>query len=149
MVGKGIAGLLYLSLLNPTYAKDGSGAREVAAMFAEDETPIACSTFTEFEGYNQVYALLINGDRHELRHLGNVTQAKTTLERLGVTPENIIIVNQANVMVHGRDKDEYASQFMENQVYPSNGEGVKDAVAYLRERVQKNDLVIVYTTGQV
>ncbi len=143
----GIAGLLYFSLMNPAHAGVGSDFRKVAAMFAEKEAPIACSTFTEFEEYNNVYGLLINGDRHELRHLGNVTQAKSTLERLGVSPENITIVNQANVSISGRDKDEYDAQFSENQVYPSNGEGVKEAAAYLREHVKKNDLVIVYTTG--
>ncbi len=146
--GLGLASLVSISLASTVaYAKDGSGKREVAAMFAEDKSPIACSTFTEFEGYNQVYALLINGDRHEVRHLANITQAKSTLERLGVSPENIAVVNQSNVSIQGRDKEEYDAQFAQNQVYPSNGAGVKEATTYLRDHIQRNDLVIVYTTG--
>ncbi|MBW3000051.1 caspase family protein [Candidatus Woesearchaeota archaeon] len=94
--------------------------------------------FPDFEGFNNIYSIIINGDDYEERHLKNVRTAKSTLESLGVAPQNILVVDKA----FESDKD-----FSSNKVFSNSSKGLETALKELRKTAKKGDLIFFYTTG--
>lgn len=97
---------------------------------------------SDLKGYQNIYALIINGDSVEDRHTGNVSRAKEALEAQGIPVQNLFIVSD-----HALNNP----QFGMNHVYSSfSGRStptLDDAVSDIKTKTRAGDLLVVYTTG--
>jgi len=86
------------------------------------------------------YALIVNGD-DSFTHNYNVALALTSLAQLGYAPRNTLTLAPASLESSGAAVDPAAWR------RPATEQGLRQALALLRERVRPGDLLLVYLTG--
>ena len=94
----------------------------------------------QVETKNEVaeYALLINGDYRSFHHEANISRALGKLRDIGYDKNNIICLA-------GEDTRE--NKLSNHNHKPATAESLEEAVSYLQEHVDDNDILLVYTTG--
>lgn len=97
----------------------------MAYLKAEQEITVR---FPELEKHKNIYAIIINGDTEEQRHLNNVSYAVSALTAHGVKRENMRILGN-------------------NKNNKSDEQSVKETLSSISKKAGKDDLVIVYYTG--
>ena len=100
------------------------------------------NTTIKIEPKNEVteYALLINGDHDIIHHETNIQQAASKLMNIGYDENNIIYLT-------GQEHDPRRDKLSEHNYKPATAKSLEDAILYLRDKVDNNDLLLVYTTG--
>ncbi|HYL06207.1 MAG TPA: hypothetical protein VE075_09205 [Thermoanaerobaculia bacterium] len=86
------------------------------------------------------YALIVNGD-DSFTHNYNVSLALASLAQLGYAPQNTLTLAPASLESSGAAVDPAAWR------RPATEQGLRQALALLRERVRPGDLLLVYLTG--
>jgi len=86
------------------------------------------------------YALIVNGD-DSFTHNYNVALALTSLAQLGYAPRNTLTLAPASLESSGAAVDPAAWR------RPATEQGLRQALALLRERVRPGDVLLVYLTG--
>ena len=84
------------------------------------------------------YALLINGDHNSVHHEANIARAWGKLEDIGYQEDNIISLTGEDPRKNKSPKHNY---------YPGTSASLKEAVSYLQNHLDNNDILLVYTTG--
>ncbi len=84
------------------------------------------------------YALLINGDHNSVHHEANIARALGKLEDIGYLEENIISLT---------GEDPRKDKSLKHNYKPGTLSYFKEAVSYLQNHVDNNDILLVYTTG--
>ncbi len=83
------------------------------------------------------YALLINGDAHTAHHEANISMAASKLIEIGYDADNIICLA-------GEDSRGSLPKHIHKL---STARSLEEALLYLQEQVDSNDILLVYTTG--
>ncbi|MBV8201382.1 MAG: caspase family protein [Acidobacteria bacterium] len=86
------------------------------------------------------YALIVNGD-DSFTHNYNVSLALASLRQLGYAPQNTLILAPASVVSPAVSGEPAAWR------RPATEQGLRQALALLRERLRPGDLLLVYLTG--
>ncbi|MBI4147357.1 caspase family protein [Candidatus Woesearchaeota archaeon] len=84
------------------------------------------------------YALLINGDHDSVHHEANIARAWGKLEDIGYLEDNIISLTGEDPRKNRSPKHNYS---------PGTSVSLKEAVSYLQNYLDNNDILLVYTTG--
>ncbi len=84
------------------------------------------------------FALLINGDPNEERHIRNLKRAYDTLKSKGIDPCNIYIIT---------DKAGFNGECNANRIFPAMLSKFRHVSADLEEAVKKDDRLVIYVTG--
>jgi hypothetical protein len=86
------------------------------------------------------FALIVNGD-DSFTHNYNVSLALASLRQLGYSPRNTLILAPASLAVAEVAGEPGAWR------HPATEQGMRQALARLRERLRPGDLLLVYLTG--
>jgi hypothetical protein len=84
------------------------------------------------------FALLINGDHYSHRHEANISRALNRLKSIDYDENNIISLTGEDPRNNKAPTHNYKS---------GTSTSLEQAVSYLRENVDNNDILLVYTTG--
>jgi hypothetical protein len=87
----------------------------------------------------QQYALIVNGD-DSFTHNYNVSLALASLRQLGYAPQHMVILAPASLA----SPDVPAAPAWR---HPATEQGLRQALALLRQRLRPGDLLLVYLTG--
>ncbi len=96
--------------------------------------------YFDFKGYDNIYAVLVNGDSWDAKHIGNIMQAEEVLGEIGVPPENMYSVSR---------------RFTKGQrpvpspvhVHSNRTTSLEIVLAEVQQRAGENDLIFFYVTG--
>lgn len=117
-----------------------SQPREIMPKVLEQYQQREQKPYADFAGYEQVYAIVINGDSWEAKHIQNVMRAEEVLREIGVPPENTYSVSRRfakgnspiPTLVHA---------------YGNRTTSLELVLADVQQRVQENDLLFFFVTG--
>lgn len=136
--GAGAALLVALALLAAP-----AGAYAAAAAPLAARAMSAAGAASDGSGGRQ-YALIVNGD-DSFTHNYNVSLALASLRQLGYAPQETLILAPASLALpagEGAAAGEPAAWRR-----PATEQGLRQALAQLRERLRPGDLLLVYLTG--
>ncbi len=96
--------------------------------------------YFDFAGYENIYAVLVNGDSWEAKHMANIVRAEEVLGEIGVPPENMYSISR-------RFTKELRPVPSPVHVYNNRTTSLELVLGEVQQRVQENDIIFFYVTG--